>query len=1109
MRNRQLSLFGESNAPGASLAATTAAPPSGDDQARLLAVDPRRNVVLEASAGAGKTTVLVQRYLKLLDAGVDPANILAITFTRKAAAEMRERIVTELRRAAAQSQIDRARWRMLRDRLDEVAISTIDAFCLSLLREFPLEGDLDPGFSVADETETLRLMDEALDRAARTCVAVAKEDPDVELLLAQLGIERTRRGLQHLLERRLVAPSALSRFLDRGPRDLDAETACNRGVRGLLDAFAALPRGLDAFLNDGPLRHPRFAMLARDIRRIRTEGSQMGAAGVRSLLERTAGHFLTKDGDPRVKISYKRTHCVTQEAFRRHQDEVGRVAPSVRDALHRFKRDLNVVLARGVHRIFAIALAEHRAALTAHAALDFPDLLSRAVNLLTQMDEFARSRYRLESRYHHVLVDEFQDTSRAQWELVSLLIQSWGEGLGLGHEAKLAPSIFVVGDRKQSIYRFRDAEVAVLDAAAQFIHTLRPDGEPRCSIARSFRAVPELLAFINALFGAIDKRTDRVDAFRYDERDRFPIDPDGLSLESDALGLAAAGDAESCAEIVAEEITRLLAAADVRDRATGVRRRARAGDIGILFRSRESHREFERALETRGVPAFVYKGLGFFDSDEIKDACALVRFLADPASHLHAAAFLRSRFIRLSDEGLRRLAPDIAGALTGDAPPALEALDPEDRRVMAMARESVRRWLAEADRVPPAELVDGILAETAYAYELRGPRAAQAHENLKKLRSVFRRIQNRGYATLRRLAEHIDRLSVGDESNAILDAVDAVSLMTVHAAKGLEFPIVFVVNLSRGAGGVPPPIRLVPAGVGDEPSVSIGGFVSETDQDERARELEETKRLLYVAMTRARDRLYLASVCKDGDARAGRGSLGEVLPASFLALFPAAATTSSERIGWAADGEPQFSFRVCARNGGRAPLARMLGDDARIDCFERISIGPAARVNVTELLPTDSASLATRAEHANADRIIGTLVHRMLRDGSDSAADALAGLAPAERAAIDDPAHCARRADALRRAILNQPAVRSLMQSGECHYEVPLSWRQGGWSDQASVAVRGTIDCIVLEAEAATVLEFKTGRPKPWHRDQLDAYVAAARDLFPGREVRGLLVYAD
>src|SRR5690606_27926870 len=168
--------------PAPSRQEATSAPADAAD--RAAAVDPRLNVVLEASAGTGKTRVLVDRYVNLVRAGVEPRNILAITFTRKAAAEMRERILATLRGAAAIGEIDERRWRTLSERLHEVSISTIDAFCLSLLREFPLEAGLDPGFGMADETEALRLTDEALDRTLRICRAIAREDETVALVFA-------------------------------------------------------------------------------------------------------------------------------------------------------------------------------------------------------------------------------------------------------------------------------------------------------------------------------------------------------------------------------------------------------------------------------------------------------------------------------------------------------------------------------------------------------------------------------------------------------------------------------------------------------------------------------------------------------------------------------------------------------------------------------------------------------------------------------------------------------------------------------------------------------------------------------------------------------------
>jgi ATP-dependent helicase/nuclease subunit A len=878
-----------------------------DDTARRFAVDPSKNVVLEASAGTGKTTVLVQRYINLLKAGVEPFNILAITFTRKAATEMRDRIIRELRAAASLSEFDRARWIALRDRLGEIGISTIDAFCLSLLREFPLEADLDPGFDLADETELPRLVEESLDRSMRIFAHVAEHDEDVSLVLAQLGPTRARAGLATLLQRRIVAGDALNRFLQHGPRELTADTVCRRAAEGVLPVLQSIPGGLERMLLDGPRRHPRYQLFVREISRLH-RAADAKPSEIRAMLDRVALHFLTQEGNARRAGAippYNAGHSPNQDAARRHREAVFAAAPEIERVIRQFARDFNVVLARGIRRMFGIALEQYRRTLSARALLDFSDVLERALDLLRRMDEFSQSRYRLESRYHHVLVDEFQDTSRAQWELIALLVESWGEGFGLVTN----PSIFIVGDRKQSIYRFRDAESAVLRDAGRYIDALRPGGNARQSISRSFRAVPKLLEFVNEICTEMSNPAGGDGSFTYAAADRFPPDGPPLAIRGAALGIAAANDPAVCAGAVADEIARILREDDVRDSGTGVPRRARPGDIAILFRSRTTHREFEQELVVRHIPAYVYKGLGFFDSDEIKDASALLRYLAQPASDLRAAAFLRSRFVRLSDAALARLAPGLAAAITEDLD--VSGLDPEDRHVLGLVRRMVPAWLSRADRIPPAELFEQVLTEGAYAFELRGRRRQQAWENLKKMRALVRRIQNRGYATLARIADHIGSLSAGDESNAVLEAIDAVNLMTVHASKGLEFPIVFVVNMARGATGIPPPVRVVAEADRDVPSVSVSPFMSEADEAERARDQDETRRLLYVAFTRARDRLYLSAALKDGALQPGRGALAEVLPASFKPLFASAASTSEESVVWTAASGTEFTWRIC------------------------------------------------------------------------------------------------------------------------------------------------------------------------------------------------------
>ena len=1101
-----------------------------DASARAFAIDPRNNVVLEASAGTGKTSVLVWRYVNLLKAGVEPGNILAITFTRKAAAEMRERIVRELKAAAARSELDKSKWNEIRDRLGEIAISTIDAFSLSLLREFPLEADLDPGFEMADETEVPRLIEASLDQSLRIFAGLAKHEPDVALVLAQLGVSRTRAGLASLLQRRLVAWDALNRFLASGPRDLTAEIVCRRAATSLQDALRAVPGGLSRFLAEGPLAHPRYEMLARDLERL-PDLERAGDASIRALIDRVGGHFLTNDGNPRkgggIPPYNTERDYPALDAARRHRAAVFQIAPHIERVVFAFTRDLNVVLARGIRRMFAISLDQYRKALDERSALDFSDVLQRALDLLRQMDEFSQSRFRLESRYHHVLVDEFQDTSRAQWELVSLLIQSWGEGLGLATQ----PSIFIVGDRKQSIYRFRDAEVAVLQQAGRYIEGLRVAGDPRRAISRSFRALPELLEFVNELFSDMSQRGGRADDFTYVETDRFPIDGVRDTARGPVLGLAAAEDPVACAAAVATQIQRILREDTIRDRKTGVPRGARPGDIAILFRSRSSHREFEHELEVRGVPTYVYKGLGFFDADEIKDLSALMRYLADPGSDLRAAAFLRSRFVRISDRGLAQLGTRLAAALTDpQVPDTAAGLGDEDRRVLTYVRARINEWLEQVDHVPPADLIEQLLPATAYAYELRGPRRLQAWENLKKMRGLVRRIQNRGYATLTRIADHIDSLTAGDESNAVIEALDAVNLMTVHASKGLEFPIVFVVNLAKGATGPPRPIRVIADGEGGEPSVSVGPFVSETDEAEREREKHETRRLLYVALTRARDRLYLSSVLKNGVLQPGRGSLAEVLPDSIRHLFSraAASTDDSAPIQWTGSKGQPFDWRVC-----RVPAPLIIPDttdgttaepaeyDTSLDRF-----GPSPehqgtlRVPVTRWLVDPDA--IGQPEPAR-DPIVGTLVHRLFSflDGSTGPieepglADARALLAPAERALIVDVDATVQAAVDLWRTMRLREDVALLMSSGKRLYEVPFSMRlsdraTGVDSSSGAVVLRGTIDCLVVGPDGTVVVvEFKTGHPRVSHQQQLDIYVDAARLLFPGASVSGQLIYAS
>jgi ATP-dependent helicase/nuclease subunit A len=504
----------------------------------------------------------------------------------------------------------------------------------------------------------------------------------------------------------------------------------------------------------------------------------------------------------------------------------------------------------------------------------------------------------------------------------------------------------------------------------------------------------------------------------------------------------------------------------------------------------------------------VYKGLGFFDADEIKDVLALLWYLADPVSDLRAAALLRSRFVHLSDEGLRRLAPRLADALRAASIPEAMSLDGEDAQALADAREMTARWRDIVDRLPTAELLDLILRESAYAVEMRGPRFRQARENLKKMRSLVRRMQNRGYATLAGIAAHLDQLAVGDESNASIEALDAVNLMTVHASKGLEFPVVFVVNLARGTGNRRDPIR-VSITADASVSVSVGDFQSDADGDTAAREREETKRLLYVALTRARDRLYLGAVLKDGRIQPGRGSLAEVLPAALLAQF---LSTATHEVEWVAGSGARHRFKVCApvdaAMASRVTAAVPAGD------FSPLADAGVIRQTAGAAAQAGSASVAALDDVPISERLVGTLVHRLLeRLGVDASIDdealaraVLQALRPAERADLDDIATFARRVATIFRAYAARADVNSFYLRGTRLHEMPSSLLHEG------TFVRGSIDCVVLTSsghgiEEAMVLEFKTGRPRREHELQLRLYERAAATLLPGARVTARLVY--
>jgi hypothetical protein len=462
-----------------------------------------------------------------------------------------------------------------------------------------------------------RFAAEAVDQALRISRGLVGSDEPLRLLFARVKLPILAEAVKDLLDRRHVALPAVSGFVARRGADASASPAAEtfaRAIRALVDR----PETRTALLDHGPHGAPEFRWVHNDLATTSPEAMRADASRLPQIRRRLERYFLSKGGKPRKRTHQhiKVTQFASGDAKRAHDAAVAAFATALEATLERLDADIDAVLARGLLRLLTIAAGRYETLLEEHGVLDFAGMLDRAVRLLSRQEEFARSRLKLQSRYHHILVDEFQDTSRAQWRLVELLVDAWGEGEGV---TDAPTSIFIVGDRKQSIYRFRHAEVTLLDEAARKIEALRPHRRVRQAIATSFRAVPELLAFVNALAAQLAAGSTIPERFTYTDDDRFPapdVAPGALRDGQPVLGLIAEPSMAAAADAVAAEVRRLVGRVMVRAK-DGPPRLARPDDVAILFRARAGHQHYEAALENRGLKTYVYKGLGFFDAAEV------------------------------------------------------------------------------------------------------------------------------------------------------------------------------------------------------------------------------------------------------------------------------------------------------------------------------------------------------------------------------------------------------------------------------------------------------------------------------------------------------------
>jgi ATP-dependent helicase/nuclease subunit A len=823
------------------------------------AIEHEGGLLLTANAGSGKTSVMAERYVRAARGrapeagpaadGVEIGRILAITFTDKAAAELKARV--------------RGRFEQLGD--DERArqtegawISTIHSFCARLLRTHALTAGIDPRFSVLDETGARRLADAAFEAAlddlaaahgadALELIAAYRPNDLREAILAVHGELRSRGMEQPALP--AARPAAL------GPR---------HAALAIARAQAAVE--LEA-ANDG----------------VSVERARARLAACAELLDRALGQPPAPAEVAALALP-RNGGALGGEACAAYRVALDAYADACADA-----RAVPVLaLLDALLRAFD---ARYAAARRAASALDFSDLELRANRLLAEHEPL-RARYA--ERFLHVLVDEFQDTNPLQLELLERIA---GERL------------FAVGDELQSIYGFRHADVRLFRTRRAAL----AERGATATLATNYRSHRELLDVLNVAFAPRfgESFTPLVAPARPRAESPEPqaADPDGprvelLIADADAdwseAGLVPLGTvAPAPLWRIAE--ARVLAA---RVRALLDAGRA-AGEVVVLLRATGDLTVYERALTDAGVPTYVIGGRGYWSQQQVRDLVAYLGVLANPRDGLALTTLLASPLGGLSGDALVQLAATVRAGrrdawwtlMEGEELP--ERLAPEDRERV----EALRAWLPAERRAAPRlgldALIERALARTGYDLALlRMPGGARRLANVRKLMRLAREHESEHGRDLRGFVDLVTGLSGADggredrESEAPVEgeALDAVRLMTIHRAKGLEFPVVCVADLGRESpsagrelirlgrdGGVGIRLKALDGSSG-RPALayrSIG--------DERARaEAEEEARLFYVAMTRAQEQLILSGAigCESWpEARPGAAPLAWVAPA--------------------------------------------------------------------------------------------------------------------------------------------------------------------------------------------------------------------------------------
>ncbi len=1132
---------------------------------QALASDPARSTWVSANAGSGKTHVLSQRVIRLLLEDVEPSRILCLTYTRAAAANMANRVFQDL---STWSLMDDA---ALRERIagltgekptDEklalarklfaraletpggLKIQTIHAFCEAVLQQFPLEANIAGHFEMLDGEMEAALVAEArrdlISGAAGGDERLAQTFADV---LARGG----EFGLDELLGEIVGKRDALRDFIDE--------------LEGSDPPFAALSEEFDldpdqtgASIAEVVWPLPGFD--ADFVAALEEVVATVPAARVANdILPHLRAAFA--EGQPlrRLDLACKALLSSKGEPYANGVFTKGLLA-RLPDLPERYRAATDALLAAKDRAALAEMLAATRSALTladwlirryerlksARGFLDFNDLINRTVRLLSRSDASAWVQYKLDRGIDHILIDEAQDTSPQQWQVVKKLAAEFF--VGAGARDNVRRTIFAVGDEKQSIYSFQGAEPAAF-AESRFEFENKARGanaafEP-VRLIQSFRSTREVLSAVDLVFAAEERRKGLTiypeeiahEGIRDDEPGYVELwssigpqqveEPDDWTQAIDH----AAAPAARLAETIAATIASWVKGGEILE---GRGRRITPGDIMVLVRKRDSFvHALSRSLKNRGVPVAGADRLLLTDHIAVKDLLAIARFALQPHDDLSLAALLRGPIFALSEEELFELAWERGAASLFAAMKEKAGSSP---RIAAMAG-TLEEWRNQAAFKPPFEFYGAVLAGTPQREGARrrllarlGP---EAGDIIDEFLSFCLTVEQTGGDGLEALLATLE--TAPPEIKREMDQRrDEVRILTVHAAKGLEAPVVFLVD-SGGRPFVDQHLpRLLPfrsknelwrgdgflwrsrADTANSVSKRIGQAIGDKAE-------EEYRRLLYVGMTRAEDRLIVCgyhgvrgrpSNCWHAMVEAGlanafteeRDEPKACLPVRRYRLTELAESQPQLELAFGDRQEPSLPAALSAPLPPLPPLPRPLKPSGAVLTVEGDG----------ELAPPGGSPVLDHPDDGSPAREWGTAIHRLLQVLPDLPPEQWEAATLRYLASLGHDEAVAGRAWQTVSAILSDPAHAPLFAPGS-RAEVAVM----GTIEVAGRprSISGKIDRLAVSDREVLIVDYKTGRAVPQsvaeapdeHLAQLAIYRALLSPLYPGREVRAALLY--